>query len=61
MSDHIANVNPAGVTEVANFEEISAWVYPQMRYGESGMLTSVVNPIVRSETIRRIYLFIRIV
>jgi hypothetical protein len=56
ISDHIAKVNPAGVTEVANIAEISACVIPPMRYGEPGILTRVVSPIVMRAVIRRRYL-----
>jgi hypothetical protein len=55
MSDHIANVNPAGVTDVENIADISACVIPPMRYGESGILTRVVSPIVMSAVMRRRY------
>jgi hypothetical protein len=58
ISDHIAKVNPAGVTDVANIFEISACVIPPMRYGEPGILTRVVSPIVMSAVMRRRYLII---
>jgi hypothetical protein len=53
MSDHIENVNPAGVIGVGYFADISAWVMPPIRYGEPGMLTSEVNQIVRSALMMR--------
>ena len=51
--DHIEKVTPAGVMADGNIFEISAWVIPPIRYGDHGMLTRVVNPMVRKEAIRR--------
>ena len=53
--DHIEKVKPAGVTEVENILDISACVIPPMRYGEPGILTSVVKPMVRMDEMRRRY------
>jgi hypothetical protein len=55
IRDQIAKVTHAGVTEVANIAEISAWVMPPMRYGEPGILTSEVSPIVMRAVMRRRY------
>lgn len=55
MRDHIENVKPAGVTAVENIVEISACVYPPMRYGDPGILTRVVSPIVMSAVMRKRY------
>ncbi len=46
MIDQIAKVIPAGVIADGNIFDISAWVIPPIRYGEPGILTSEVNPIV---------------
>lgn len=46
---------PAGVIADGNIFDISAWVIPPMRYGESGILTSEVNPIVNNAIISGIY------
>jgi hypothetical protein len=59
MIDHIAKVIPAGVTEVENIFEISAWLIPPIRYWEPGILTSEVNPIVIIATMRRRYFITR--
>ena len=59
INDHIAKVNPAGVTDVANIAEISACVIPPMRYGEPGILTRVVSPIVIRAEMRRMYRIMR--
>jgi hypothetical protein len=59
IRDHIAKVTPVGVTEVANIAEMSACVMPPMRYGEPGILTSEVSPIVMRAAMRRRYRIMR--
>jgi hypothetical protein len=61
MNDHIAKVNPAGVTDVENIADISAWVIPPMRYGDPGTLTRVVSPIVMRAVMKRRYRIERMV
>jgi hypothetical protein len=58
MIDHMEKVNPAGVIGVGYISDMSACVMPPMRYGESGILTSVVKPMTRREVIKRRYLYI---
>jgi len=53
MRDHIEKVNPAGVIAVGYNAEICPWVIPPMRNGESGILTSDVNPITTILIMRR--------
>jgi hypothetical protein len=43
----------AGVIADGNIFEISAWVIPLIRYGDPGILTREVNPMTRSDVIRR--------
>ena len=53
ITDHILNVIPAGVMDVLNIFDMSAWVLPPMRYGDPGTLTSDVSPIVMRAVMMR--------